>query len=1189
MSTATALSEASGSPVDTAGLSHLAAWQDIVTSNPNGTALISYHQKPSSFRWVGGRHVDSDYLEWTFTDLDRGARRLANTLNRLTPVNRRPIAVFLNNQAEWALFFWAAAYLHSPLAPINPKSAARSDEVAHMIRLIQPAVIVSLDAVVASQLEASLGAKALDDIPVRITLAPPSSDHGLSLDWRSLSSIMSDELSPPDTPLIADPLDTAVILFTSGTTSLPKPCGLSSAMTANAALAYVEPRNLAPGHRFILHLPNFHSYGIGWALAFLLVGATIIYPSESFEAQASLHCIEKFGATHMSLVPTTAQAITVHPAFANTDISTLVSIDISGAGVLPSVVDSCERLLHVPAGTSYGMTESPSTLIWPIADGSVVRHGDVLSGRPSRGARVKICEPGTRNLLPRGEPGELHNGGLQVIPSYMDPGVKSDAFYVDDQGCQWIMTGDQAVMESDGAVRISGRYKDLIIRGGENISPASIEACLQKAPGVYMAQVIGVPDEMAGEVPIAVIQTTGDNITPANELKTMASDSLGPAFAPKMVLNMVDDLGLDAFPTTAAGKVRKVELAAIVKQYLKDRQGPAVDRAAPTVDSLINIWERISGAENLRPSSSIQSFADSLMMMQLSGLVKRELNRDITVEDFKSCDRIQSQADLIDSRPAYSIVDSRTLRQGPPTIKDVPHVQDDQETFFDMKTQITAALTQQRLSWDDVEDVTPFPDWSAIFARRSRPQSWNLRWSYHAAKADSAHLHASMRKVLEYHPTLRSMAVDTGAEVPLLLSMRANEQYLNIAITYGHEVETKDDLANLLLDDPVLDSATMGGPLFRVHVAAIRSDGTSGVVIIASHAICDMSMTKLWMDDIVTALSGEGAIAPHVAFQDYATAYNKHRHGHEASNGVKYWTEKLQGVGCLPETTYWPRQRAPEFFKGNDVGWSRQDGRKARKGERSVPLSDKLAAQKGIRRLVKVEDIARLKSEYDVPVFMLVKAAIAMMNTKQTAGKEAIFGTLNAARTWPFASDYSPAEREAYRGNPLDISGCTCEYVLDRVAVPPHAGLAAFMQQVARGEERNSAYADAPVLRIVDALRDPLSADDARTWAERERDAEAVVPLVRRQSFNWLPTAPTAQGSDAGLRMLQMLTRMDNGLTVTGFLADDKRSVALAFTWDAEHLTLREANAALDDLARFVENMGRSANWERSVMDVMNM
>ncbi|KAK5707122.1 NRPS protein [Elasticomyces elasticus] len=1184
----TTLSLASGPPATSTSVSHLQLWQDSVNARPNAIALISRHQKPTHFRWVGSQHNDLDFVQWTYSDLDRGARRLATALNRLTHIERRPIATIINTQAEWALFCWAAAYLHSPLVPINPKVVSRSKEISHMLAMTQPAVVICGDATIAAQLEQSLSEEARAAIPVKLLSIP--SDEMKSSGWSSLSDAMSGDPSPPDTPDMVDPKDTCMTLFTSGTTSLPKPCNITSSMYVNAGMGYKEARQINSGHKLVQHLPNFHSYGIAWSFCFWFAGGTVVLPSEAFEAQASLETFDMFKTTHMSLVPTTAQAILAHPYFATADLSTLVSIDVSGAGVLPSVIESCVHGLKVPSYTSYGMTEAPGTLIWPEDQSSVVRNGEVLSGKCARGTKVKVCEPGTRNIIPRGQAGELHNGGAQVVHGYSDPNVNSSDFYVDENGTQWIVSGDQAVMENDGGVRISGRYKDMIIRGGENISPASIEDYLRKMDGVASAEVVGVPDEMAGEVPIAIITIKDGQTVNASELKNATSHDLGPAFAPKMVLQLKQDLGMNAWPTTASGKVRKVELRAVVREYLQKQEASrSVDTAAPTIDSLIRIWQGISGTDSLSGETDIQSFADSLMMMQLSGMVKKQLGKDVTVEDYKMCDTIQQQAELIDSKPQVGakLGPQKPERKGPPTAEDMPFLADS-DAFDDVKATVTNTMATVGLEWKEVEDVMPLPDWDAIFCHKSRPTSWNLRFSYHAP-CSARKLEAAVMESLTYHPTLRAMGVEEADGRMLLVSVRNTEEWRQVAMTSGWQVETKEDLNKLLLDHPEFDCASLPGPLVRIHFATVRSDGSSGLIFVGSHATNDMSMTKLWLDDVSAILTGESTPLPHAQFKDYANAFAKHREGTESDNGVAYWTHKMQGVSTVPESSLWPPQRAAEWFKGVDTNWARWSGAKARRGERCVAIDEKRRAQKGLRRMVKVQDITRLKSEHGVPVFMLVKAAIALLNIAKTGGKEAVFGTINAARTWPFSSDYTPLEREACSGNPLDVSGCTTEYLFDRIPVGQSKSVLAFMQQVTKDEEHNSAYAHTPFFRIIDRLRDPLSAEDARSFAERERDAEAILPLIRRQSFNWLPTAPNAQSNPKGMKMLEMLTRMDNGLTITGFLADDKKSVCVGFSWDAEHLSFREAERSLDQLVTFVERMGKEDEWAMSVGEMLRV
>lgn len=1172
-------------------LTHLQLWRSSVATYPDSLALVARHQKAASFPWMHPSpplRADDACVQWTYAQLDHAARLLATRLQSQAASPDRPIAVLVNTQAEWPLFFWAAAYLRQPLVPINPKAAAKGAEVSHMIRLTQPGTLVVADSTIAKDLESNLDVSLWAEIPTKIMLA--DSTHSLKQPWTSLHHLLSASTLPAaEYELESSPTDEALIVFTSGTTSLPKPCAQSSFNTSTSGRAYAEARDIQAHHKFIQNLPNFHSYGIAWSVCFWSAGGTVILPSNAFEAQSSLQAVHEFRATHMSLVPTTARTMLAHPIMEELNLSSLVSIDVSGADVIPVVVNSCVEGFKTPSYTSYGMTESPGTLIWPQGGGSVLLDGAVAAGKPARGTCVKVCAPGGRDPLPRGEVGELHNGGVQVIQGYRDPNISSSAFYQDTEGTQWVVTGDQAVMKDDGSVLISGRYKDIIIRGGENISPATIEDLLTKADGVSMAQVVGVPDEMAGEVPIAVITTQHETRVDVGQLKNMAAQQLGPAFAPKMVLHLKDDLARQHWPTTTSGKVRKVELRAMVNDYLKKKEEQASSQQLSTIDTLLRIWANVSGHDALTPESSIQSFADSLMMMQLSSMVKHALSRNISVEDYKLCETIQDQANLIDSRPARRRGNTvkKEQRTGPPTVAHIPHLQGNARAFDTTKALISANLEAQDLSWDDVEDVIQLPNWDAIFAHRSRPTSWTIRFVYQASVSPEKLL-AAIHQSLEYHPTFRSIAMEMADDTALLIPMRPNQRWFKAAVTSGWEVDTTKDLARLLLEHPEHDSAVAPGPMMKLHVAKVRSDGTSGLVLVGSHAVMDMSMTKLWLEDMATLLGGGTHIVPHEQFKDYAEAYHKHCQGADAQTGVAYWAKKHQGISALPESSFWPLQRAPEWFKGADEGWRRWSGVQARRGERSIAAEDKRRAQAGIRRTANVRDLAQLKADHDVPVFMLVKAALVLLNIIQTGGKEAVFGTINAARTWPFQNDYTSMERAGLSGNPLDIAGCTTEYVLDRVPVDKSRRVAAFMQDVTADEELNSSFVHAPFTQVVDRLRDPLSDADPRTFAQRERDAEALMPLIRRQSFNWLPMPPTGGAPDGpGLRFQEQRSRMDNGLTVTGFLAEDKKTVCLSMAWDPEHLSISEANHALELLARLVETMGKAENWGLTVAGLL--
>jgi len=207
-------------------------------------------------------------------------------------------------------------------------------------------------------------------------------------------------------------------------------------------------------------------------------------------------------------------------------------------------------------------------------------------------------------------------------------------------------------------------------------------------------------------------------------------------------------------------------------------------------------------------------------------------------------------------------------------------------------------------------------------------------------------------------------------------------------------------------------------------------------------------------------------------------------------------------------------------------------------------------------------------------------------DVKFTGGKEAVWGTFNAARSWPFKSNYA---EDIPSGNPLDISGATIAVVCDRIAVPRSKTILNFLKQVNDDEVKNTEYAHAPFYQVIDALCDPIDEDDTRSYLERQRDAEAILPATRRQVFNWLPPAMPPPPGYQGLQMLEMLPRMDNGATLSGFLGPDRKHLALGFMWDAEHLSYREAEEAIDLVVRLVEAMGKEENWSLTVGDILRM
>jgi acyl-CoA synthetase (AMP-forming)/AMP-acid ligase II len=307
--------------------------------------------------------------------------------------------------------------------------------------------------------------------------------------WAAFSRLLTSDASQTnghhvDVPT-HDPEHIALIIFTSGTTSLPKACPHTH-RSINANLhGRIERSNIDSTGVYCSVMPNNHMNGCLAPLAYLSMGGTVVYPDQVFKAASMLAALEEERCSNTTCVPTILHALLDRMSERGHKFDCLRQVDLGGATVSPKHLKQCVYSLGAKkVGTSFGMTEGSPLRATPASDPNELVRGDsVIAGKPLRGAKVRICAPGSSMPLPRGQYGELHQGGPQVIKSYLGEG-KNDDFYRDAMGNTWFRTGDQAVMHDDCSVSIVGRYKDMIIRGGENISPLSIERVLNMIDGV---------------------------------------------------------------------------------------------------------------------------------------------------------------------------------------------------------------------------------------------------------------------------------------------------------------------------------------------------------------------------------------------------------------------------------------------------------------------------------------------------------------------------------------------------------------------------------------------------------------------------------------------------------------------------------------------------------------------------------
>ena len=325
-----------------------------------------------------------------------------------------------------------------------------------------------------------------------------------SPEWNRLPDRHGDPAALAARRATLSPDDAINIQYTSGTTGHPKGATLSHHNIVNNAHAIAEICGYTERDRVCVPVPLYHTFGMVIGnLGTLGHGACVVYPAPSFDAAATLAAVAEERCTSLYGVPAMFIAELNHPGFADFDLSSLRTGAMGGSPCPVEVMKQVtERMGMTEVTIVYGMTETSPVSVQTRPDDSLERRVSTV-GRVHPHLEIKIVDPTTQVTVPRGVPGELCTRGYSVMLGYWnDP--ESTARAID--AARWMHTGDIATMDDDGYVNITGRVKDMIIRGGENVSPREIEEFLHSHPDIVDVQVIGVPDPLLGEEIMAWIQ-----------------------------------------------------------------------------------------------------------------------------------------------------------------------------------------------------------------------------------------------------------------------------------------------------------------------------------------------------------------------------------------------------------------------------------------------------------------------------------------------------------------------------------------------------------------------------------------------------------------------------------------------------------------------------------------------------------
>lgn len=481
--------------------------------------------------------ADREPRTWTYAQLLADAEHAAAwLLQRFRPGDH--IAVWAPNLPEWVVLQYGAALAGLVLVTANP--ALRGEELTYLLRQSRSAGVAYAESFRGTDM-ASLIEQVLAEVPESLVAVPFTG-------W--LEQIRAVPVDGVHLPAV-DPSSPTQIQFTSGTTGFPKAAVLRhSAMVTNAD--YIRARGNSPEHAtWVSAMPLFHTAGCGMAGMGTLVQRGTLVLAETFDPGLMLRAVEQYRAEVLVGVPAMLKALLAHPGLDSLDFTSLQVVMSGGDTVPPDLVEACERTFGVGFSTVYGQTELSPIVTQTSPDDSAEdnRH---TAGRPLWNVDVAILDPSDGHVVPVGSDGEICARGYQRMAEYLDM-PEETAATIDADG--WLHTGDLGAMDSRGYVTVTGRLKDMIIRGGENIYPREIEDALRQHPAIANAVVLGLQDPDWGETVAAVVQVEPDAGPPtALQLREFLRARLAPHKTPRSWFIS------STLPTNAMGKLQKFRL-----------------------------------------------------------------------------------------------------------------------------------------------------------------------------------------------------------------------------------------------------------------------------------------------------------------------------------------------------------------------------------------------------------------------------------------------------------------------------------------------------------------------------------------------------------------------------------------------------------------------------------------------------
>ncbi|PYI25987.1 acetyl-CoA synthetase-like protein [Aspergillus indologenus CBS 114.80] len=1004
--------------------------------------------------------------QWTYKELLRAVSSLVTYLEGHGVRSGSILFVFCHNWAEYiiaTLAAYAAGCIH---VPINPDQLSSKDDVQYMI-----------DTVVKQFNPASIGIVA-QDRSVRPNLDrlswPAPTVEVTFLDdqvpWLSLQQMPGLRSKGED----AGKGEARSVLFTSGTASRPKGCPLRMTAYIHVLINSLGIGKLKPGDKLLSTAPSYHAFGLLCTILPLVQGACVVFAGDTFDPLLTMDTIEHQECTHLCLVPTMLHSLEqVRSTF---DLSSLRALLFAGMVLSPDVLRRCVELFgNTTLENLYGMSEGVVVSTGPVSDINRITNGhDVAIGRPGTGARIHICDPGQRSPLPVGLPGQLHYAGSSLIGHYL--GASDDDFYDDADGLRWFNTGDQAFVGTDGLLYLIGRYKELIIRGGENLSPARIEGVLAEVPELRSlnAQIVAGGEPIAGEVPVAVV-AVAPSAKQVSLIQSTVRSVLGVTHVPTAVVSL-HDLGIDDFPRTAAGKIQKSKLGALYRLF-DERQAQIgvgiYDRPVDVSEAVTRVWARTLGTKisEIDVEAPLSNFADSILQLTTRHQIEKATGRCVALTDWLQATRIKEQISLL----ASSEVSLHT--NGDSEVHDKDHQSPNLDSmvyavampraFERTKQAVENVLSKDGLCWEDVAEVFPCRDAVQVACKSRLIDSASIRSCMlcNGATAKSARL--ALVTALAKHPIFLSYLVvdDThlGAQLGLYVVLHQTSKLLDQCIHSGLVVDSPEELTKITTEHPFRMPAVLPGPNFGALIVSVRETQSAAIITNIAHTVVDKTNHGIFNRDLDSALSGN-SLDSHLSFKTWADTQYKQRTSPKATEAVDFYVHYLQALKAHHHAL-WPIY-TPEI---------------------NIP-SHRLH-KAGETVVFAAPSIARLRQQQPhLTAPILVKAALILLILSRTNHTHALFVGMEAARSeYAFPDHSAPAPPS----DAVDVAGPTFNWSFNLVAFRPDETVLEFLTRVYREQLEQTKHVNVPWHRVFEGLG--LSAD------------EILTKVTNACVFNWMP------------------------------------------------------------------------------------